>query len=64
MDAISIIMAVAGDLEFFKGKAIHIVDYLEADRLEFHYRIAVHQVIYGSYFPSVQYACDIVDTPS
>ena len=34
-------MAVAGDLEFFKGKAmISTVDYLEADRLEFHYRVA------------------------
>ena len=26
-------MAVAGDLEFFKGKAIH-SDYLESDRLD------------------------------
>ena len=49
------------------GKAkLSTVDYLEADRLEFHYRIAV-QDSYRSYFACVQYVCailNIADTPS
>ena len=60
-----LIMAVAGDLEFFKGT----VDYLEADRLD---RIAaqVQRSCVSKLWKLSQYAwavqpvLDIIDTPS
>ena len=59
-------MAVAGDLEFFKGEAISTVDYLEADRLD---RIAaqVQKNCVSKLWKLSQYAwavLNIVDTPS